>query len=419
MPPPEWQHADTTPSWSTVVVGLSRQEVSERAGVDPAYVRRLVDVGALAPGPDGTFSEGDARRARLFRGLERAGLPIDAVLEALERGELSFAFLDRPVYDRFSTLSRRSFREVSAQEAIPLELLLVVREAIGFAQADPDDRMRDDELRVVPILKLQLTKGFDSGVIGQSLRVYGDTLRSLTESEADWWRTQVQLPSLSSGLSEVEMLEAAAEWGQEFASPMDQALLAIYHANQEHAWTENLLEEVEGALDRAGLWSKIATSPAICFLDITGYTRITEERGDRAAAELVTRLTRLVQQSADRHGGKVVKRLGDGVMLHFRDPREAVLAALEMLEAVSAASMPPAHIGVDTGPVVFQGGDYFGRTVNVAARIAEHAGPGQVLVSQEVVDRADESKVSFTPIGSVVLKGVSQPVRLHSVRRRA
>jgi class 3 adenylate cyclase len=231
-----------------------------------------------------------------------------------------------------------------------------------------------------------LSRG-DTGVMGQWLRVYGDTLRRLTEAEADWWRTQVQLPSLASGLSEVEMLEAAAEWGQEFASPMDQALLAIYHANQEHAWTENLLEEVEGALDRAGLWSKIATSPAICFLDITGYTRITEERGDRAAAELVTRLTTLVQQSADRHGGKVVKRLGDGVMLHFRDPRDAVVAALEMLEAVSTASMPPAHIGVDTGPVVFQGGDYVGRTVNVAARIAEHAAPGQVLVSGEVVDR--------------------------------
>jgi hypothetical protein len=69
------------------------------------------------------------------------------MVEALERGELSFAFLDLPVWDRFSGLSQQSFREVSSQEAIPLELLMVVREAIGFAQADPDDRMREDELR--------------------------------------------------------------------------------------------------------------------------------------------------------------------------------------------------------------------------------------------------------------------------------
>lgn len=400
-------------------MGISQRQVAERAGVDPTYVGRLVDVGALVPARDATFSEGDARRARLFRGLERSGLPIETVLEALDRGELSFAFLDVPVYDRFAALSRKSFREVSAQEAIPLELLLVVREAIGFAHAAPDDRMRDDELRVVPILKLQLTRGLDPGVIGQWLRVCGDTLRRLTETEADWWRTEVQLPSLASGLSEVEMLEAAAEWGQEFASPMDQALLAIYHANQEHTWTENLLGEVEDALDRAGLWDRVSTTPAIGFLDISGYTRLTEERGDRAAAELVTRLATLVQRPSDRHGGKIVKLLGDGVMLHFRDPGNAVAAALEMLEALSAASMPPAHIGVDTGPVVFQGGDYFGRTVNVAARITERAQPGQVLVSQEVVDRVGSGDVAFTVVGSFALKGVSQPVRLHLARRRA
>jgi adenylate cyclase len=410
--------ADSTSSWSTEVVRISQQQLSERAGVDPSYVDRLVDFGALVPAHDDTFSEGDARRARLYRGLERSGLPIEAVLEALERRELSFGFLDHPVYDRFSALSQRSFREVSEQEAIPLELLLVVREAIGFAQADPEDRMRDDELRVVPIIRLQLTRGFDTAVIGQWLSVYGDALRRITETEAYWWRTEIQLPALASGLSEPEMLQAAAEWGQEFASPMEQAMLAIYQANQEHTWTENLLGEVEDALDRAGLWSKVATTPAICFLDLTGYTRLTEERGDRAAAELVARLTPVVQRPAERHGGKVVKRLGDGVMLHFRSPRDAVLAALEMIDAISAGSMPPAHVGVDTGPVVFQGGDYFGRTVNIAARIAEHAKPGQVLVSQEVVDRVGSGDVTFTAVGAFVLRGVSQPVRLHSVRRR-
>ena len=396
---------------------LSRQQVSEQAGVDPDYVDRLVDAGALVPASDDTFSAGDARRARIYLGLERAGLPFQVVLEALEQGELSFRFLDLPLYDRFSALSLRSFREVSAQEAIPLELLIIVREAIGFATADPDDWMREDELRVVPIISLQVSLGFDPTVIERWLRVYGEALRRITETEADWFRTQVSLPELASGLNTAEVLEAIQELGPEMSSLTEQAMLAIYHANQEHAWTESLFGEVEDALDRAGLWSKAATIPAICFLDITGYTQLTEERGDRAAAELVTRLTPLVERPAERLGGKVVKRLGDGVMLYFREPRGAVIAALEMLEAASAASMPPAHIGVDAGPVVFQGGDYFGRTVNVAARIAEHAEPGQVLVSQEVVDRVDPTGVTFTPIGSVVLKGVSRPVDLHSVRR--
>ncbi len=397
--------------------GISEQEVAERAGVDPGYVTRLVDIGVLAPAADGTFSDGDARRARLYQGLERAGLPIDALVEATERGELSFEFLDHPVYDRFARLTSRSFRDVSSEEGIPLELLLVVREAVGLAQADADDQMREDELQVVPLIERQLSMGFDPVVLERMLRVYGDALRRITETEADWWRTQITQPSLASGMTMTEFLRTAAEVGGEVTSLAEQAMLAIYHANQEHTWNENLFEEVEEALDRAGLRSKIAVSPAICFLDITGYTRLTEERGDEAAAELAARLTPLVQRPAERHDGKVVKWLGDGVMFHFREPTGGVAAALEMVDAISAAGLPPAHVGLDTGPVVFQGGDYFGRTVNLAARVGERAAPGQVLVTQEIVDRVVPDGIAFEPIGAVELKGVSEPVLLHAVTR--
>lgn len=397
---------------------MSQRDVADRAGVEVEYVGKLVSLGVVDPTEDGAFSEGDVRRARLYQGLEQAGIPIEAMVEAIERGELSFAFLDLPVWDRFSGLSGSSFTEVSSREAIPLELLMVVREAIGFAQADPDDRMREDELRVLPIIKLQLSKGFDPAVIERWLRVYGDTLRRITEAESDWWFTKIQLPDLASESNEAKMLELVNEWGEEFASLNEQALLAIYHAKQEHTWTGNLIEEVEGALDRAGLRSRMATLPAICFLDISGYTRLTEERGDEAAAELATRLTPLVQRPSDRHGGKVVKWLGDGVMFHFREPAGAVVAALEMLEAIWIADLPPAHVGLHAGPVVFQGGDYFGRTVNVAARIADHAASGQVLVTQEIVNSIDQGDVAFTAIGPVALKGVSQPVELFSARRQ-
>jgi adenylate cyclase len=399
------------------VGGISEREVAERAGVEGSFVARLVDVGVLAPAADGTFTDGDARRARLCRGLEGAGLPIEALVEALDRGELSFAFLDLPVYDRFSPLGPRTFRDVSEQEGIPLDLLLVVREAMGLAQAEADDQVREDELEVVPLIQLQLSKGFDPAVIERWLRVYGDTLRRIAETEADWWRNQLALPYLRSGMNAAEMLQVTAEWGGEFTSRVERALLAIYHANQEHTWNEALIEEIEEALDRAGLRSRMEVTPAICFLDITGYTRLTEEHGDEAAAELADRLAPLVQRPAERHGGRVVKWLGDGVMFHFREPTGGVVAALEMVDAISAAGLPPAHVGLDTGPVVFQGGDYFGRTVNLAARIGEQAAPGQVLVTQEIVDRVGSRDVTFEPVGSFVLKGVSEPVPLHSVTR--
>ncbi len=106
-------------------------------------------------------------------------------------------------------------------------------------------------------------------------------------------------------------------------------------------------------------------------------------------------------------------------MLHFRDQREAVVAALEMLESISTSGLPFAHVGLHTGPVVFQGGDYFGRTVNIAARITEQAKPGQLLVSGDIADRASSDGVGFEPIGAVELKGVSEPVALYSVTRKS
>jgi adenylate cyclase len=149
------------------------------------------------------------------------------------------------------------------------------------------------------------------------------------------------------------------------------------------------------------------------------YTRLTEERGDEAAADLAARLARLVRRSAQEHDGTPVKWLGDGVMFYFREPGAAVRSAVEMVEVVGSHGLPPAHVGIHSGPVIFQDGDYFGRTVNLAARIADYARPGEVLVSQEVVDAADGEPLTFTEIGPVELKGVPGRLRLYTAHRHA
>jgi adenylate cyclase len=112
-----------------------------------------------------------------------------------------------------------------------------------------------------------------------------------------------------------------------------------------------------------------------------------------------------------------VKWLGDGMMFYFPNPGQGVLASLDMMEALVDEDLPPAHVGIHAGPVVFQEGDFFGRTVNVAARIAEYARAGEVLVSHEVVDAAGSVPVTFTDIGPVELKGVSTALHLHTARR--
>jgi adenylate cyclase len=378
----------------------------------------LVELGILTSDAAGAFSSGDVLRARWVQSLERAGVPLEGMAAAVRDGALSFSFMDAAAFDRFAGLSGTTFQELSAQTAIPLELLMVVREAVGFAAPRPQDRVREDELSVVAAIQLQLAQGVQPVVIEGWLGVCGESLRRVAETETAWWHSQV-MGRLGSGMTEVEMLGAQAELGSRLASLTEQALVAVYHGQQEHAWTQGFVGLVEGALERAGLYRRLERPPAVCFLDLTGYTRLTEERGDAAAAEVAARLAGLVRRSAQEHGGTPVKWLGDGVMFYFREPADAVLAAVEMAEGVGGYGLPPAHVGIHAGPVIFQDGDYFGRTVNLAARIAEVARPGEVLVSQEVVDAADAAPVSFTAVGPVELKGVPGTTRLHTAHRDA
>ena len=138
---------------------LARQEVADRAGVDLDYVTTLVDMVILAPREADTFSRGDVRRIRMLKTLERAGLPIEGIAAAISSGDVSLEFMDHPFYDRFASLSSNTFGDVATETGIPVALLLVVREALGFAQADLGDRVREDELRIAPLIERLLATG--------------------------------------------------------------------------------------------------------------------------------------------------------------------------------------------------------------------------------------------------------------------
>jgi adenylate cyclase len=105
------------------------------------------------------------------------------------------------------------------------------------------------------------------------------------------------------------------------------------------------------------------------------------------------------------------------VMFYFSEPRAAVLSALDLVEQTPAAIDVRARVGVNAGRVIFRDGDYFGRTVNVAARIVEYARPGEVLVSNDVKERLGPDGVRFEPIGPVALKGLKEELTLHSATR--
>jgi adenylate cyclase len=400
---------------------LSAAGLADLAGVTEAEVQRLVEHGVLvARDGDGPFLATDVQKVRLATACEQAGLPMAGIAAAIRAGRLSFAFLEATPYRRWAVRSARTYRQVSQETGVPLELLGSFLEAIGFARMAPDELIREDELEVVPLLQGGLSSGFLDQLWSTRLgRGYAEGLRLIATVEREVWQARFMAPMLASGTDRQAAIEQAARRAGDLNLDqlLDPALLAAYRRHQELAWVEGLVEDIEAALEDTGVLGRPGRVPAMSFLDLVGYTRLTEERGDQAAAELAGRLALLVDRSSREHGGVPVKWLGDGVMIHFREPAGAVQAALRLVEEVPRAGLPPAHVGVAAGPVVVQGGDYFGRTVNLAARIAARAGAGQVLVSQSVAASAPPEGVRFVGLRELRLEGFARPVQLLEARR--
>ena len=237
--------------------------------------------------------------------------------------------------------------------------------------------MREDEREVVALVQAAIGLGVEPPDMERQIRTWGESVRRIADADATFYRTQVEEPLLRAGMSWSDMLQAGSMAADAFGPRLDPALLALYHAQSEHTWLANVIEAVEATLEAAGLHQAIRHPPAMCFLDLTGYTRLTEEHGDAAAADMASSLGRIVRTGSHDHGGRPVKSLGDGVMLYFVEPASAVRFALEMVDEVPAADLPPAHVGIDAGPVIFQDGDFFGRTVNLAARTVRSPTPAR------------------------------------------
>jgi adenylate cyclase len=113
----------------------------------------------------------------------------------------------------------------------------------------------------------------------------------------------------------------------------------------------------------------------------------------------------------------MVKLLGDGALMKYPDAASALSGTFELVAAVGDAGLPSAHAGIAAGRVIVRDGDVFGRTVNLAARMAEHAAPGEVLVEEGVVVVLPRGTATFEAVGRVELRGLPMPVALWRASR--
>jgi adenylate cyclase len=398
---------------------LSAEELADCSGVTPQKLERLVELGIITPTPEGRYRRSDIQRIRVVDAMGEAGFAPEQLAQLIAAGAYNLDWTG-VVFPEPTAQMTTTLEQTVAATGLPEGLAGRLFDAWELPRPQPGEALRadDDELLRLSVPALAAFK-LDETAMLATARQLGDSLRRLAESQVRLFHARVEERLGAEGHLDHSWTDDLNQVAASLMASLERTVVLLYHRHFEHCVLEVAVLRAEAALERAGLARRRPVRPpAIAFLDLSGYTRLTEERGDRAAAELAARLVELVHELAHRHGGRAVKLLGDGVMFHFPDPAQAVLCGLELVDRVPRVGLPQARLGVHTGPVVFQSGDYFGRTVNIAARISDHARPGQVLVSDAVVAAAgDLPAVRYDPVGPVPLKGLAAPISLYAATR--
>jgi adenylate cyclase len=396
------------------VARLSAQELVELVPCSLEHVRRLEVLGILErEEEDGLFPSSDVHVVRLMAAFEEAGISLEDVARGVAAGELSFPlglFLPEPV------AMTATYEELSARLGRPPELLRRLSGELGFPPRE-DDRIRAEDAEMLSLIVTKLDLAADDD-LSRFTRLYGGSVQRLVGSGLQFFDRTVRQRVATFELSNEEKDSLVYEKAAGFTKLVAGLVPWLQRRHREHAVLEYIVGVTEGFMEERGITPRQRRQPpAIAFLDLTGYTTLAEEQGDQAAAELAANLAGVVQEAAQTRGCRPVKWLGDGVMFHFSDSARAVLSGLELIEQTERAVSVPARIGIDAGAVIVQEGDYFGRTVNIAARIADYARPHEVLVSEDAMRSAGVAEVEFELVGDVPLKGVSKSVRLHRATR--
>ena len=400
---------------------MKADELARRAGTTVARIAEMTELGLLeASGAGGSYRPADVHRVRFLEALASAGISLTAVARLVAEGAYPLRFVESTFADAAPPLGDVTYAEAAAEAGLAWEVVEQLYVTWGLAVPDPEQRIREDDLAALRgRAEAQRVAGIDGSVLVAMSRFYGDNIRRMAASQAAFFRENIMAPRLARTEAPAEELEALAPIAAELQRLNATLRTWLFARHLEAQIFQSATEIVEASLAARGWVSGPSTRvPAIAFLDLSGFTRLTDQAGDAAATELAARLTEVVGRAAREFGAEPVKLLGDGVMFHFESCRGASRGALALVEAAGRAELPPARVGVHAGPVVFRDGDYFGQTVNVAARITDYARPREVLVSAAVAEAAaPDDGIVFDSIGEISLKGVRDPVPLFQARR--
>jgi adenylate cyclase len=388
--------------------GITLAAASRLAGVSTSTLRRWADDGLL-PVADGKWTAAAAAQARVIARMRERGYTVDAIREAAAGGRLAFGRAEDLFQVPDGSYTREEAAELTGLEPELIERLMTL---LGTPMT-ADAMLNEEDLRAMRHCANVLSSGFPLVAFLQLVRVYAQSIRRLADAEVRLFHLYVHEPLMQ---EKVPPLEIAEEMGSLAADllPVSGPLMEYMHNRYLRFYIEqDVVGHMEADIGGAGR-GLARVSMTFCFVDLTGFTRYTEEEGDEEALDLIERFIDTVEATLPSEA-TIVKTIGDEVMVVSPEPASLTEWAAGFLALFQERPQP--RVGIHHGAAVFRDGDYFGGDVNLAHRVVSRALGGEVLVTQALVDATNESDfLRFDAIGEVVLKGFPEPISLYIAR---
>jgi adenylate cyclase len=387
---------------------ISIEAAADLAGVSVSTLQRWAR-DRVVPLQGGKWTRSAAAQARVVSRMRQRGHTLREIKAAVREGRLAFGFIE----DLLPQPGRAHWPAAVAEEA-GLEELLVERfmSLLGTPTA-LEHRLTDQDAEAMRQLGEVLDAGFPLVALLQLVRVYAQSLRRIADAEVRLFHIYVHEPLIKQGVGSLEMAEQMEALVKSLM-PLSAPLMEYIHNRYLRFFMEqDVVGHMEAELGEARQLGRVQM--AFCFVDLTGFTRYTEEEGDEEALDLIERFVETVEATLPPEA-MIVKTIGDEVMIVSPDPVTLTEWAVGFLSLFP--SRPQPRVGINFGRAVYRDADYFGTDVNLTHRVVARALGGEVLVTAAVVDAVGRSGyLHYDPIGEVDLKGFPKAVELFVARR--
>jgi adenylate cyclase len=386
---------------------ISLSEAARRSGVSANTLKRWA-AEKVVPVRRGRWTAAAAAQARVVARMRERGHSLEDLRKAGREGRLSFGLAE----DLFPRPHEQvTVEDVSYETGLEPELIERILVILG-TPLERERVLNPEDVEALRHCARVLAAGFPLIAFLQLVRVYVQSLRRIADAEVRLTHLYVHEPMIRDGVPELEMAEEIGDLAAEVL-PLAAPLTDYLHTRYLRFFLEqDVVGHMESDLGTSG--ARLGQVPVtLCFIDLTGFTRYTEEEGDLEALDVVEKFVKTVEATLPPEA-TIVKTIGDEVMVVSPDPGPLTEWAVDILDRFPQRPRP--RVGIHSGEAVYRDGDYFGTHVNLAHRVVSRAHAGELLATDSIIEAiVGRERLSYEPLGEVTLKGFPEPTELFAI----